>query len=64
MFCLKGFVYVVYYDKHPLKIVKVGFNQKVLAKFSNLSDCHSCELKIVPALLIPVKDNIKILAIL
>ena len=44
--------------------LKVGFNQKVLAKFSNLSDCHSCEPKIVPELLIPVKDNIKILAIL
>ena len=44
--------------------VKVGFSQKVMAKFSNLSNCHSCEPKIVPALLIPVNDNNKILAIL
>ena len=44
--------------------VKVGFSQKVMAKFSNLSNCHSCEPKIVPAHLIPVNDNNKILAIL
>ena len=44
--------------------VKVGFSQKVMAKFSNLSNCHSCEPKIVPALLIPVNNNNKILAIL
>ena len=47
-----------------LKVVKVGFSQKVMAKFFILSNCHSCEPKIVPALLIPVKDNNKILAIL
>ena len=45
-------------------LVKVGFSQKVKAKFFILSNCHSCEPKIVPALLIPVKDNNKILAIL
>ena len=45
-------------------MVKVGFSQKVMAKFFILSNCHSCEPKIVPALLIPVKDNNKILAIL
>ena len=45
------------------KKVKVGFFQKVMAKFSNLSHHHSCEPKIVPALLIPVNDNNKILAI-
>ena len=39
------------------KYVKVGFSQKVMAKFSNLSDCHSCEPKIVPALLIPVNSS-------
>ena len=36
----------------------------MMAKFSNLSDCHSCEPEIVPALLIPLNDNNKILAIL
>ena len=41
--------------------VKVGFFQKVLAKFSNSSKCHSCEPKIVPELLIPVTDNNKLL---
>ena len=45
-------------------IVKVGFFQKVMAKFSNLSNCHSCEPKIVPALLIPINNISKILAIL
>ena len=44
--------------------VKVGFSQKVMVKFSYLSNCHSCEPKIVPALLIPVNDINKILAIL
>ena len=44
-------------------MIKVGFSQKVMAKFSNLSNCHSCEPKTVPALLIPVNDNNKILAI-
>ena len=44
--------------------VKVGFFQKVLAKFSNFSKCHSCEPKIVPELLIPVNNNNKILVIL
>ena len=44
--------------------VKVGFSQKVMAKFSNFSNCHSCEPKIVPVLLIPVNDNNIILAIL
>ena len=45
-------------------ILKVGFFQKVLAKFSTFSKCHSCEPKIVPELLIPVNDNNKILVIL
>ena len=44
--------------------VKVGFFQKVMAKFFNLSKCHSCEPKIVLKLLIPVNDNIKPLVIL
>ena len=35
-----------------------------MAKFSNFSKCHSCELKIVPELLIPVNDNNRILVIL
>ena len=39
--------------------VKVGFFQKVMAKFSNLSYCHSCEPKIVPELLFPVHVIIK-----
>ena len=50
----------------PLKrerFLKVGLLQKVMAKFSNLSNSHSCEPKIIPALLIPVNDNNKILAI-
>ena len=45
-------------------ILKVGFSQKVTAKFSNLSNCRSCEPIIAPALLIPVNDNKKKLAIL
>ena len=64
-------VYKITTEKEPSNqirveafIVKVGFFQKVMAKFSNLSNCHSCEPKIVPALLIPVNDNNKILAIL
>ena len=44
--------------------IKVGFFQKVLAKFSNFSKCHSREPKIVPELLIHVNDNIEILVIL
>ena len=36
----------------------------MLAKFSNLSKCHSCEPKIVPELLIPVNDNDEILVVL
>ena len=47
-----------------LVIVKVGFFQKVTAKFSNLSKFHSCEPKIVPEILIPVNDNNKILVLL
>jgi hypothetical protein len=47
-----------------LLLVTVDFFQKVLAKFSNFSKCHSCEPKIVPELLIPVNDNYKILVIL
>ena len=43
------------------KIIKVGFFQKVMAKFSNLSKCHSCEPKIVPELLFPVNIINKIL---
>ena len=43
--------------KNILKAVKVGFFQKVMAKFSNLSDCHSCEPKIVLVLLIPVYNK-------
>ena len=42
--------------------VKVDFSQKEMAKFSNLSNCHSCEPKIVPVLLIPLNDYNKILA--
>ena len=41
----------------PPRNVKVGFFQKVLAKFSNFSNCHSCESKIVPELLVPVRDH-------
>ena len=51
------------YKNIPLEI-KVGFFQKVLAKFSNFSKCNSCEPKIVPELLIPVSDNNKTLLIL
>ena len=43
---------------------KGSFFQKVMANFSNLSNCYSCEPKIVPALLIPVNDNNKMQAIL
>ena len=43
--------------------VKVGFFQKVMAKFSNLSYCHSCEPKIVCELLFPVHVIIKVLVI-
>ena len=41
--------------------VKVGFFQKVMAKFSNLSNRHACEPKIVPELLFPVHVVTKIL---
>ena len=34
--------------------VKVGFFQKVMAEFSNLSNRHACEPKIVSELLFPV----------
>ena len=34
--------------------VKVGFFEKVMAKFSNLSNRHTCEPKIVSELLFPV----------
>ena len=34
--------------------VKVGSFQKMMAKFSTLSDRHACEPKIVPELLFPV----------
>ena len=44
-------------------VIKVGFIQKVLAKFSNLSECNSCEPKIVPELLFLILNiNFKILA--
>ena len=36
------------------RLVKVGFSQKVMAKFSNLSNRHACEPKIVSELLFPV----------
>ena len=39
-------------------MVKVGLSQKVMAKFSKLSNRHACEPKIVPELLFPV--NVKI----
>ena len=38
----------------PLSLLKVGFFEKVMAKFSNLSNRHACEPKIVPELLFPV----------
>ena len=43
--------------------VKVGFSQKVMAKFSNLSNRHGCKLKIVPELLFPVTvvDTIQVI---
>ena len=53
-----------HFKRFPSSLLKVGFSQKVMVKFSNLSNCHSCEPKIVPALLIPVNDINKILAIL
>ena len=34
--------------------LKVGFFEKVMAKFSNLSNRHTCEPKIVSELLFPV----------
>ena len=37
-----------------LNEIKVGFCQKVMAKFSNLSNRHTCEPKIVPEQLFPV----------
>ena len=44
-----------------LNLIKVGFFQKVMAKFSNLSNRHACEPKIVPELLFPVHVINKIL---
>ena len=38
----------------PPLTLKVGFFQKVMAKFSNLSNRHACEPKIVSELLFPV----------
>ena len=57
-----------YKQKKPIKLVlsmelKVGFFQKVMAKFSNLSKWHSCEPKIVPELLFLVHGINKILVI-
>ena len=52
------------YRRYRFHQNKGMFFQKVLAKFSNFSKCHSCEPKIVPELLIPVNDNNKILIIL
>ena len=43
--------------------LKVGFFQKVLAKFSNFSKCHSCEPKIVSEHLFPVNIINKILVL-
>ena len=37
-----------------LKKLKVGFIQKVMAKFSNLSNRHACEPKIVSDFIFPV----------
>ena len=37
-----------------VKSIKVGFLQKVMAKFSNLSNRHACEPRIVPEHLFPV----------
>ena len=39
---------------HHHQLVKVGFFQKVMAKFYNLSNRHACEPKIVSKLLFPV----------
>ena len=50
--------------QYLILMLKVGFFQKVMAKFSNLSDCHSCEPEIVPELLIPLNDSNEILVIL
>ena len=38
VFCLKGFVYVVYYDKHPLKIVPVADYYCVVFRKKNIFD--------------------------
>ena len=48
---------------HFRPFIKVGFFQKVTAKFSNLSKWHSCEPKIVLELLFPVHVINKILVI-
>ena len=61
MLCCTTILHAVYLQYTTR--VKVGFSQKVMGKFSNLSNCHSCEPKIVPSLLIPVNDINKILAI-
>ena len=44
-------------------MLKVGFSQKVMAKFSNLPNRHACEPKIVPELLFPVTvvDTIQVI---
>ena len=55
---------IIHWVGATYSFLKVGFSQKVMAKFSNFSNCHSCEPKIVPILLIPVHDNNIILAIL
>ena len=57
----------VYLNSQGINVAhgKGRFFQKVLAKFSNLSKCHSCQwTKIVSELSIPVNDNNKILVIL
>ena len=43
------------------QVVKVGSFQKVMVKFSSLSNKHACEPKIVPELFFPVHAVIKIL---
>ena len=40
VFCLKGFVYVVYYDKHPLKIVPVADYYTVMKSWHNSITLH------------------------
>ena len=52
------------YWKIPAYSLKVGFLQKVMAKFSNLSNRHACEPKIVPEHLFPVSAINKLQVIL